>query len=679
VLADELVASPPRWFDIDDEDFRAWLGRHGARQDTIDSPLLRGLYHAAFAVHEPLGAGTILHALLRMVSTYKGAILYRMQAGMGDTVFAPLYEVLQRRGVHFQFFTSVEALELSTDRRRIERVRIARQATVASGKYQPLIDVDGLPCWPAEPLHEQLVEGEAIKAAGHNLESFWNQWPAVAHEVLEAGPPLRQRGAGHLAGRPAAHLPRAHRRQQQSALSRHGRARSHDADAGRPAVVRPGPRGARLARAVGRASAHPHSVRSAVRHLLGHDLPARARALARAREAAPPQLPVRAARRRRGRARARGSRLPGETEGARACAPRALARATRGRAVAGTGHARGLRVERLVDPQGREGAARLDAQYHCAVVHPSDRYNLSLPGSVRCRLRAHESGYTNLILAGDWTKTALSIGCLEAATMSGFAAARVVDRDCRTAYGDWLPEEPARISDVHERSSALPPYISSGQLIAQPPIRMRTSLSMFMLEASLPELTALCDRTLNLRGSPTHYRPLGPHVTLYCSAQDRHGPIEDPIGVCPENDFGIWVPLIARGPDGRERHVVFTPWLWVKQRELRMVFLKQFPDAADATRACYQAIVEAPVVITSDVRSKLLPGGFSVDIVTHASHPLVDLLGLHPTRRTLASTELSSRLSLWAGFEARAERGEIIHDAVAARRPTVRDSEARIA
>ena len=33
-----------------------------------------------------------MRGMLRMAFTYKGAIFYKMQAGMGDTVFTPLYQ-----------------------------------------------------------------------------------------------------------------------------------------------------------------------------------------------------------------------------------------------------------------------------------------------------------------------------------------------------------------------------------------------------------------------------------------------------------------------------------------------------------------------------------------------------------------------------------------------------------
>ena len=51
---------------------------------------------------------------------------------------------------------------------------------------------------------------------------------------------------------------------------------------------------------------------------------------------------------------------------------------------------------------------------------------LSLPGTGRLRLRADESGYDNLVLAGDWIDTGLNAGCIESAVMSGIQAANTV-------------------------------------------------------------------------------------------------------------------------------------------------------------------------------------------------------------------------------------------------------------
>jgi uncharacterized protein with NAD-binding domain and iron-sulfur cluster len=90
----------------------------------------------------------------------------------------------------------------------------------------------------------------------------------------------------------------------------------------------------------------------------------------------------------------------------------------------------------LVDPEEREGPRRLEAQYLQATWSPSERYVLSVPGSRRHRLRADESGFDNLFLAGDWVRTGMSAGCVEAAVMAGMQAARALSGHPRTIPGD---------------------------------------------------------------------------------------------------------------------------------------------------------------------------------------------------------------------------------------------------
>jgi uncharacterized protein with NAD-binding domain and iron-sulfur cluster len=86
----------------------------------------------------------------------------------------------------------------------------------------------------------------------------------------------------------------------------------------------------------------------------------------------------------------------------------------------------GFRWELLCGRDGRTGPAAFDSQYWTANVDPSDRYVQALPGTNRYRLRSDESGYDNLLLAGDWTDSGLNAGCIEAAVLSGLQAANAV-------------------------------------------------------------------------------------------------------------------------------------------------------------------------------------------------------------------------------------------------------------
>jgi len=72
------------------------------------------------------------------------------------------------------------------------------------------------------------------------------------------------------------------------------------------------------------------------------------------------------------------------------------------------------------------GAAALETQHVSVNIDPSDRYVLSVPGSDKYRLRPDESGYDNLVLAGDWTDCGINAGCIEAAVLSGLQAANAL-------------------------------------------------------------------------------------------------------------------------------------------------------------------------------------------------------------------------------------------------------------
>jgi hypothetical protein len=56
----------------------------------------------------------------------------------------------------------------------------------------------------------------------------------------------------------------------------------------------------------------------------------------------------------------------------------------------------------------------------------SDRYSLSLPGTIRNRLSPLDSSLANATVAGDWTACGLDVGCVEAAVISGMLAAHAI-------------------------------------------------------------------------------------------------------------------------------------------------------------------------------------------------------------------------------------------------------------
>ncbi|MGZ3455059.1 MAG: NAD(P)-binding protein [Polyangiales bacterium] len=181
---------------LDKWDFKEWLSNNGANDTTIEkSGTIRGLYDLAFCfVHgdtnQPnFGAGTALRGTLRMLFTYKGSLMWRMEAGMGDIVATPFYECLKRRGVKFEFFHRVTNMEV--EGKNVSRIHITKQVQLkdeAAG-YQPLYPVKDLPCWPSEPLYDQIVGGDEIKNNELiNFESAWSApWKGSTEIVLELG------------------------------------------------------------------------------------------------------------------------------------------------------------------------------------------------------------------------------------------------------------------------------------------------------------------------------------------------------------------------------------------------------------------------------------------------------------------------------------------------------------
>lgn len=61
-----------------------------------------------------------------------------------------------------------------------------------------------------------------------------------------------------------------------------------------------------------------------------------------------------------------------------------------------------------------------------------------------------------------------------------------------------------------------------------------------------------------------------------------------------------------------------------------MAMLKQFPDAADPTRACYQGIIEAQALINGFRGAGLTEAPYEVRVTSYASHPFMEELGLKP-------------------------------------------------
>jgi uncharacterized protein with NAD-binding domain and iron-sulfur cluster len=187
---------------IDDEEWSDWLRRYGCQQESLDSAPMRACYDYVFgyaknkivdgrtgAYARNVGAGTGAHALLRFLLSYKGSIFYRLRKPMGDFLFVPLYKLLKKRHVKFKFFHRLDELKLSADGKSISEIVDSRQVelTDSGEEYDPLLRPDR-ESWPNRPDFEQIKDSDPLKSAhleGRDLESAWAGLKDVAPLTLK--------------------------------------------------------------------------------------------------------------------------------------------------------------------------------------------------------------------------------------------------------------------------------------------------------------------------------------------------------------------------------------------------------------------------------------------------------------------------------------------------------------
>jgi uncharacterized protein with NAD-binding domain and iron-sulfur cluster len=423
VVRFRLLSEPEGLSAIDHLDCREFLALNGASERTLQSGFVRALYDLPLAYEDGdparpgLAAGQALRGALRMFFTYRGALFWKMRSGMGDIVFAPLYEVLKRRGVRFEFFHRLENLKLPQrlrpgERPYVEALEFDVQAEIAQGEYRPLVDVKGVPCWPSQPDLGQLVDGEALQ--GRRFESHWDRRrvatktlrvtqdfdfvvlgvsvgaiPFVAREICAKDPRWRDM---------VANVKTVATQAFQIWLDRDA------ADLGwsEPPVVlsgfvKPFDTWADMTHL-----APEEAWRVAPRHIayFCNVLEDRGDPDAPGYEAAMRDL-------------VRDNAVRFLKQDMHELWPKAAAPGS-------------FRFDWLIDPAGGEGEARFASQFWTANVSPTDRYVLMLPGTLKHRISPLDNTYDNLTLAGDWTACGYDAGCVEAAVMSGRLAAHAL-------------------------------------------------------------------------------------------------------------------------------------------------------------------------------------------------------------------------------------------------------------
>ena len=442
MVADRLLTHPDGFAAINHLDYREWLLGHGIDPAALQSAWFRGMSDLVFGFEggdtsrPRFSAGVGLQLASRMFFSYSGSLFWRMQGGMGEVVFAPLYEVLRARGVQFRFFHRVDALRLSHDRRSVQAIEMGVQAEPERGPdgYEPLVRVKGLPCWPAGPNLEQLRDPDRV--AGVDLESFWSGRRDVASMTLESGRDFDVVVFGislgmvpHVCSELVTHEPR-----WRAMVEHVGTVATQSLQLWLRASVRDlGWRGPEQVTVSG--FVEPFDTWASMGHLLAlEDWPASDQPRAIAYFCSP---------------------LDASSTSAGAVDPRAEHAAVRERARQFLDRHIGVLWPGAVDEDGfrwtllcngspagaPDGSLELESQYWRANVDPSDRYVQSLPGTDQYRIRPGDTGFDNLVIAGDWTDCGLNAGCIEAATRSGRLAATAVRERFTAAAPTNQPHE----------------------------------------------------------------------------------------------------------------------------------------------------------------------------------------------------------------------------------------------
>ncbi|MBX7495106.1 NAD(P)-binding protein [Qipengyuania sp. 6B39] len=412
------------------ERYPEWGDPHMRAQLLIDWAPVATMYDYVFGfgnggdtAMRSFAAGTALRSFMLMIS-YKGHFFWKMRGAMGDVVIAPLYLALKQRGVKFEYFTRVTALNPNPVLDEIASIDMVRQAELADPQagYRPLVEFplpgwgdNTLEGWPNEPLWDQLKDGAALKTAGRNFEADHVGAPGAGDRpfTLKKGEDFDEivigisvGGLKQVCSQLPERLPHSKWGPMFDSLTL-TRTCAMQVWFNRTMEDL----GSQAAGRTLTGADQPFSTWSDMSHLLSREnWTGEERPLAIAYWCG--QIP--------------GDAPPAEADRiAREDAKKWLQDnvgrywTEAGSANSEFGFAPGLL--HCPDPGADGGAfAQQFVKANCA---PSDLYVQSPKNSVYNRMDANESGFTNLFPAGDWTRNGLNSGCAESAARSGYRCA----------------------------------------------------------------------------------------------------------------------------------------------------------------------------------------------------------------------------------------------------------------
>jgi hypothetical protein len=432
-------------------ELRELLSRHGADPDTLShSRLLDSLYDMPFAYVDGrrdkpvLEAGTALRFSLRIVADYKYAIAFLLKCGAGETLVAPLVELLQSRGVTFTPFHRLESLDVDPENRRVRGVRFVRVARTKHD-YPITIRRGAFAAFPAEPMFEHLEDGEQLRARGVDFYSrVGDRGEDTVVDRLEGrdfDDVVLALPLGSVVSDPDGHSPVRpwldYHEPARRCLERLHLVPTVAAQiwlSETPKALEVADRSVVTFRA-------PYSVFCDMTSVIDYEAweergPAASVYLCGAHPLTTPTAPSASPETLRsdfGEARAQLVELLDSAEG---------------RAELGG-------IDNLFHGDGVERS--MDTQYVRANVQPWDLADLALPGADAVRLEAADTGLDNMTLAGAWVRTIMNTTSLEAAVTSGIAAARALGVETQPILAEDLLRRPSRMPYLPGRERPAPP------------------------------------------------------------------------------------------------------------------------------------------------------------------------------------------------------------------------------
>ncbi|MEO1642350.1 MAG: NAD(P)-binding protein, partial [Pseudomonadota bacterium] len=747
------------------EKFPEWGDPKKRAQDLIDwSPIL-SLYDYAFAFQfgengklvRNFAAGTALKASLLLIA-YKGHFFWKMNGAMGDVVIAPIYLALKERGVKFEFFRRITDLNIAADSDVVESIDMVSQVRLKdpSREYNPVFDcpVPGFPedvtleCWPATPLWDQLHDGERLKREHRDFEHDDANHPGAEDEPLRL-----KRGEDFddvIIGISVGGLKQVCSSFPERLPNSNWGPMFDKITLTRTCAMQIWPKrslpdlGNKEPDRTLTGAAQVYSTWSDMSHLLDREVWD-------------------------GRDRPRSiiyfcGQIDGDEEGDAALDksirlgkdwlkgnsakywPNALS--------ASSPYA--LEPSVLYDPDPSADGDVFDRQYFRNNYAPSELYVQSPKNSIQARMDANESGLSNLFLTGDWTRSEISSGCVEAAARSGARCARAVQGKSL----DPLPKPKPVPVPPPPSANDLPAYVQDGNLYDSLGAAQLSDVVMhnFCLPADKTKLQAWLDKTFKApSGGKVAYEALTGQIFLGVAELGKvqalgHG--NEQKGFTTEIDVTVWIlarkkgdpfairwipaylfvnsgPVLATGREvwgfpkqlaefdfspqhnehGKARTFNVNGWVvspykpttetrWAPIIEIKpkapsaspsgilpslkhladkavtrltddlisvggaiesaigagnmtMAFLKQFPDATDPQKACYQAIIEATAKTNGYRASGLTDDEYEINITSYDSMPFLNELGIQPGWQTVGQ-------GMWIDFDFEQELGKAL-------------------